>query len=603
MPYGLTQTKTYDQTCTGASAIPPFEWPEVRCQWAPADRLHDVWTTPLVVDLDGDGDPEILVVTLAGELVAIRGKDCTELWRQAGPPYLEPRGSLAVADLDGDGHPEIIAPGDLGAPASKLYVLDHLGNMVASADRPKFVRAGGPGPAIGRIDGGAPVILMGNVLLRYVPGNPQLQILRMLPPDMGAGISTGFLMDLDGDGIAEAVAGAHVYDGATGAEKTPAAISARAFGTASPAVCDFDHDGQPDLVAVDDIYVKPVVASVFSLSGNRFLLGPLPIVTKYDPGLPTIGDFDGDGSPELGIASDMGYRAYSFRCAEMPLPADCVAPGVLWEKSFPDQSSPATGSTSFDFNGDGVKEIVYRDECWLRIFAGPTGETLFAMPMTSGTISEIPVVADVDHDGHADLVVVSGMNGGDCTDAPEPDTGVPWTGPTSGVFVLHDPQDRWIGARPLWNSQSYHVTDINDDLSVPRKEVPFWTTHNSFRRNLELGKPSPAPLSEFTSRDATCGERGKLRASICNRGPAEAGPGVAGTFYSGDTMHPKGKKICTGYTIAPLTSGSCAEVSCVAAPPGPAGMVWFFANDHGDGRNARPECNPDNNRTGVSCGG
>ena len=102
-----------------------------------------------------------------------------------------------------------------------------------------------------------------------------------------------------------------------------------------------------------------------------------------------------------------------FRCANNPKPADCTGtdPGVLWSKQTRDASSGGTGSSVFDFNGDGTAEVVYRDECWLRVYNGKDGKTLFAANITSNTCLELPVIADVDNDGHADIVVTSDSYG------------------------------------------------------------------------------------------------------------------------------------------------------------------------------------------------
>jgi hypothetical protein len=55
----------------------------------------------------------------------------------------------------------------------------------------------------------------------------------------------------------------------------------------------------------------------------------------------------------------------------------------------------------FDFNGDGSAEVVYRDACWLRVYDGKTGKVRFAQYITSGTGLELPVIADVDNDNHS----------------------------------------------------------------------------------------------------------------------------------------------------------------------------------------------------------
>src|SRR5207302_2178044 len=153
-------------------------------------------------------------------------------------------------------------------------------------------------------------------------------------------------------------------------------------------------------------------------------------------GTPTVGDYDGDGVPDVGFASASSYYVYALKCAGDPKPADCKGsdPGVLWQRDTHDQSSGGTGSSTFDFNGDGVEEVVYRDECWLRVYNGKDGKTVFAQVVSSGTCLEYPVIADVDGDGHADLVVPSDNLQGSqmCQGVSEGQTGQQWTQPTTG---------------------------------------------------------------------------------------------------------------------------------------------------------------------------
>ena len=98
----------------------------------------DVVMTPLVVDLDKDGKPEIVFSTIAGELIAIRGNDCVELWRK--PVGLGSYTQLAAADFDKDGYPELVG---LNAAGVKLF--DRNGVLLASGDLPLGICSG---PAI-----------------------------------------------------------------------------------------------------------------------------------------------------------------------------------------------------------------------------------------------------------------------------------------------------------------------------------------------------------------------------------------------------------------------------------------------------------------------
>src|SRR3954453_18023139 len=72
-----------------------------------------------------------------------------------------------------------------------------------------------------------------------------------------------------------------------------------------------------------------------------------------------------------------------------------------------DLSSSVTGSTVFDFEGDGKAEVIYGDECFLWVFDGQTGAGRFAAPHTSFTGTEASLVADVDGDGRSEIVMVT----------------------------------------------------------------------------------------------------------------------------------------------------------------------------------------------------
>ena len=114
-------------------------------------------------------------------------------------------------------------------------------------------------------------------------------------------------------------------------------------------------------------------------------------------GPPTIADFDGDTLAEIGTAG--GHNMVVFD-PDGPEP-------VLWQQPTKDTSSAVTGSTVFDFEGDGKAEVVYSDELQLRIYEGNTGKVLFSHCNTSGTLCEYPVIVDVDNDTHAEIVVAN----------------------------------------------------------------------------------------------------------------------------------------------------------------------------------------------------
>src|SRR5690606_9321374 len=100
-----------------------------------------------------------------------------------------------------------------------------------------------------------------------------------------------------------------------------------------------------------------------------------------------------------------------------------------------------TGSSVYDFEGDGVAEIVYADEHDVWVFAGNDGAVKLKFEQhNSGTGLEYPTIADVDNDGEVEIVF--------CSEE----------GAVTGLTVLGDMNHSWRPGRKLWNQHAYHIT-------------------------------------------------------------------------------------------------------------------------------------------------
>ena len=607
-----------DAMCKGNGfSATEFKAPVDHCQWppkgGPAPAAGDVVMTPLVIDIDGDASPEIVFAPQTGagpsRLVAMSGKDCSVKYDVAA--NIQGFSQIAAADLDGDKLPEIVAISTFGSPGSGHPVLlfeGTTGKLLASSIE-SYTLSGGvsfdcSGPAIADLDGdGKPEIIVGGMVLRWNKAKKQLDKV-FDNPVIGATWGTlSLINDMDGDGKPEIVSGNRIFDGMTGTDKTPSSMASLSQGGYS-AIGDFNKDGSPDLVFVQSVNGDQKVA-VIDVKADKFLM-PMTAIPNGWGGPPTVADFDGDGTPDFGTAGPRSYYVFSLDCLKTPKPAKCrgTLPGVLWNSVTKDQTSGGTASSVFDFNGDGRAEVVYRDECWLRVYNGPDGKTVFARPITSGTALEMPIVADVDNDGHADLIVPSDSikENGYCADQdPERETGAAHKGVTQGVFVLKDPMNRWMPSRPMWNQHTYHITNVNDDGTIPAKETPNWTAYNNYRQNIQGSLVSTVPLPDATSKGSTspdqneCSKQWKLYAQICNRGADVIASMVPGTFYQKDPRIEVSSAICVAYTTAPIQPGKCEIVSC-AWPSPPQGTVdlWFRANDDGKGARPQPQCKNSN---------
>jgi hypothetical protein len=166
---------------------------------------------------------------------------------------------------------------------------------------------------------------------------------------------------------------------------------------------------------------------------------------------------DGDLVAEYAMSSRAKYSVYE---------ADA---SIVWSSAVLDSSGIAAG-TAFDFLGDGIAEAMYADETSMFIFDG-NGDVLLQTPRTSATGTEYPIVADIDDDGSAEIVVVSNAFGLNASPM---------------VQSIGDIENRWIQARRIWNQHTYHVTNVREDGVIPQWEAPNWETFNTFRTNAQI---------------------------------------------------------------------------------------------------------------------
>ncbi len=266
--------------------------------------------------------------------------------------------------------------------------------------------------------------------------------------------------DLDGDGQLEVI----VSTAAFHADGTPLFVDA-AGDAGFPQVADLDGDGQPEIITTS---LQGV--TILDATGATLIAGAQP--TGDGDGAwvrpATVHDFSGDGTAQFAMSSASHYSV-------MSLQTDPTAVTLDWSQDVLDASGIA-GGTAFDFLGDGVAEAMYADETTLFVFDGAAGDVLLTSTRASRTLIEYPVVADVDNDGSAEIVVVSN----EFVDAM-PDTPV---SPT--VSVVSNASDKWIPTRRIYNQHTYHVTNVREDGTIPVVEVPHWQLNNTFRTNAQI---------------------------------------------------------------------------------------------------------------------
>jgi hypothetical protein len=451
--------------CTD-KAPPDSFTPDQQWEWTGPNGFVYSVIVPMVGNLTDDNDdgeidlcdtPDVVVLayhettTSQGRIWVLDGETGTEHFTI--PTILHSTIGIALGDVNLDGLPDIVA---VDLDGLNLIAFDHEGTELwqsaMSVNVTKWASL-----AIADMDNdGKPEIIAGNMIF----GNDGAH-LRTVSGDAGYA-PTPTAADLDGDEDLELVLGASAYnlDGsqeyATGLEP------------GFPAVGNFDGDEDPEVLLAN---VNGL--SMMNHDGSIIFQNQTPTgdaaqgLTWLRPA--TIHDFDGDGQSEFATSSSDHYTVYEPDAQ------------ILWSSIVSDQTGGAAG-TAFDFLGDGIAEAMYADENDLFIFDG-LGGVLLQAPRTSYTGSEYPVVADIDNDQSAEILVVSN----------ESLYGDP---PGATIQAIRDAEDRWVQARRIWNQHTYHVTNVREDGTIPQYEKPNWETLNTFRTNAQIDgegvcKPDP----------------------------------------------------------------------------------------------------------------
>ena len=678
--YGSGPRGDVNELCLGDITIGLFQ-ADVQCEWTgppPGDPFPDhvqVLTTPLVADLPFDSGvaKEIVIVTyngLDGGSPAAEGTDPARF------------GVIRILN---------------GQTCEQIVNLDDPANRVIAASP----------PAIGDINGdGFPDIVTHRALggvIAYAwnePAETYTGLWVALSTNISGQRWDGLaLHDLDDDGIPEVISASEVYDGPTGNRLNPGQVLPAAGAMSVPAVADVDGDGEIEITARDihrwnagtnqwdlayplghsaqfwavadfgtpgatpaefDANSFDGIAEIVSTGNGNARLMTLSgqVLLNVSSGIlgggpPTIGDFDDDGRPEFASAGGNSYRLFDLDCTTDPA---CLTTEIRWSTSSQDLSSNRTGSSIFDFEGDGAAEAVYGDECFTRIYEGSTGEVLYSAFRTSCTWFENPVIADPDGDSNTEILIGSNANcdrtcpaidpihrGNRCETAADclsglcdvgfcrcaddsecregysceaPIAGTPGSGDTCraehppgvgqvGLRVLRDALDRWVSSRPMWNQHTYSVTNVNDDGTIPM--TSDWVANfsdpalNNFRQNVQ-GEAAPGTQPDITgdvdeSVCQTSGEERLLTATVCNRGTRTVGASMPATFYAGDPADEN--LLCVSFTEGPVPVGSCLEVSCIIDVD-IQGKITMVVNDDGQGGRTTTECNDSNNSDDVT---
>jgi hypothetical protein len=575
------------QTPQGPDAVSPkdsfftgLEYPDhVQVMSTPVVmRLHPKDASPAVVfnafPEHPTGEQGSAILEVQGVMRAVRGSDGTPLWTAPKDMWshmewsVNGNSGIASGDCMGTGETCFITggwdPDDQPPRVPTSNNAHQHGGLIAFGSDGRFLwvtreaQLWWGAPAIARLLGptGPAQVVVGNGVFDAATG-------KTLCPQTNEGGAIGgngdgtlsAIADIDLDGVPEVLTGNQAYKLVKDAASKTGYSCKAMFGDGVkmprgqpcpggagslcpegfPAVANFARYGSLMGLKPDDPHPQVAVVSrgylrIHDWTGG-LLLTPIPLPingfvcgSDYNPGgAPTIADFDGDGMPEIGVASQSAYSVWK------------PGKGWIWSSATFDCSAN-TGSSVFDFEGKGQATVVYSDQCFFHVFDGKSGQELIKEPNFSCTAYEMPIVADIDGSGRAKILVPNNnvCHFDQCDKA--------WPSKSMNRYVglkaLRSPSDKWVNTRSIWNQHTYHVSNVNLDGTLPFPEPNSWASDqsNSYRQNVQgqgvFSSPDLSVCAVDVDMSACRTGVAKASAVVYNGGALLSKPGVTVDFYA-----------------------------------------------------------------------
>ncbi len=323
-----------------------------QCEFVPdiTVTFHEgIFASPAVAELD-PASPGLEIAVGAWDMrFRVLRSNCTVVWEKFVRDSIW--SSAAIADLDRDGSLDIIVGVDSHAEGPPYNTGDggilHAWRRDGSAELPgfpiQFDEVLYSSPAIGNIAGDA--------RLEVVVGTGRCwDIPACAPTGTHAGVGE-YIIAVDSTGIA--------------VQGWPVAIPSR-YAFASPALADLDGDGNLEVV-VNSIHKTTGAGRVHVLDGDGTDLPgwpkdptvPADCVTTSSVGSsasPAVGDLDNDGLPEIVVPMNIELVVLDASGAQLSRASGCsYPPGTLQLRT---NYSLASSPLIVDVDGDGDVEVV-----------------------------------------------------------------------------------------------------------------------------------------------------------------------------------------------------------------------------------------------------
>ncbi len=372
---------------------------------------------PSLVDVDGDGDLDLLASTAAAGMVLLHNQGGVFVDARASlPAFRIGHRFLCIGDFDGDGFPDAAASwwnGDLdllwgsggGSFTFQPAVLAAIGaRSLQSID----------------FDGDGDLDLIaehagGVDLLRNGGGRTFVRELVIEEP-----VAAVEAADVDGDGMVDllfaTVAASRItrcrFGGAVNPEDAAFALGLKvplgAHRRQVPLAGDIDGNGRTDLLLPSTAGL--IVEHALGDGRYRTTVSPVPVATSLPFEQPLLGDLDGDGALDLVLSSSAFVRTYH----------NDGAGGFSAGLDLASASSGFDATRLVDVDGDGDLDIVRAANAGVILLRNVQG--IFQAPLVLATSSLPPAcleAIDLDGDGDVDLV-----------------TAIPLPAPQTGHLVL-----------------------------------------------------------------------------------------------------------------------------------------------------------------------
>ena len=378
-------------------------------------------------------------------------------------------------------------------------------------------------------------------------------------------------------------------------------------------VADFNLDGHLDLfISSRNIagYWGNVSFYVWDVHNNVLSL-PMTISTIMSgKSIPLIADIDNDGMLEVLIQCDIYGNNEKIRAYKYDYTTSAFS--FMWGLA-PDEDSYSNAITAFDFNQDGLLELMICDQSTVRIVNGSgkshiTGNDTIPMyvmssfPFSEITIMQYPIIVDVDADGNAEIVSVG----------------------SDKLNIFESTRLPWAPARKVWNQYMYNVTNVNEDLTIPQylfnNATVFTDPQNVVRRPFnnflqqatsidQYGRPFYAVPDVAVTGATVQADRDSITLNItyCNQGDnvlnAPYPVAVFANAYGGDT-------ICSVTIAQSLPADSCTQgnirlpfsmLCSLSALDSLVIAVNCSGGPLAQNGGLQPECDTTNNIVAVSC--